>query len=169
MIPLLRSQKPCNTIPNSAGTKTLKAMNKIIFNLEEKINLIWSQLRYFLSDLKGGRFSFLRNLEVLNSGIKSVNNIWNLRRVWNWITPKIFVLSVRCLRLWEMTFQISYYKKHARFFTYDDSLIVQSRPNPHTQNFSPPNFSILNEHPISKFSPYKYYQKKLKENPKEEA
>ena len=39
------------------------------------------------------------------------------------------------------------------------SPIVQSRPNPHTQNFSPPNFSILNELPISKFSPYKYYQK----------
>ena len=29
---------------------------------------------------------FFRNLEVLNPGIKSVKNIWNLKQVW--ITPK---------------------------------------------------------------------------------
>ena len=29
---------------------------------------------------------FIRNLEVLNPGIKSVQNIWNLKQVW--ITPK---------------------------------------------------------------------------------
>ena len=29
---------------------------------------------------------FFRNLEVLNSAIKSVKNLWNLRQVW--ITPK---------------------------------------------------------------------------------
>ena len=31
---------------------------------------------------------FFRNLEVLHLGIKSVKNIWNLKRVW--ITPKSF-------------------------------------------------------------------------------
>ena len=30
--------------------------------------------------------SFFRNLKVLNPGIKSVKNIWNLKQVW--ITPK---------------------------------------------------------------------------------
>ena len=30
--------------------------------------------------------NFFRNLEVLNPGIKSVKNIWNLKQVW--ITPK---------------------------------------------------------------------------------
>ena len=50
---------------------------------KQTINLIWS-LRYFLPHLKAGRF--FRNLEVLNPGIKSVKNLWNLKRIW--ITPK---------------------------------------------------------------------------------
>ena len=61
--------------------------------------------------------SFFRNLEVLNPGIKSVKNIWNLKQVW--ITPKSLShfhsfcqVFIKKIHSWGMIFQISYYKIH---------------------------------------------------------
>ena len=57
--------------------------------------------------------SFFRNLEVLNPGIKSVKNVWNLKQVW--ITPKslshfhsFWQVFIK-IRSGGMIFQISYY------------------------------------------------------------
>ena len=71
-------------IPSSVWMKELKAMNMLkqrrgSFQCGGKdgLNL---KLTFFIMA------GFFRNLEVLNPGIKSVKNIWNLKQVW--ITPK---------------------------------------------------------------------------------
>ena len=65
-------------------TKELKAMNTLKQSRDnfqcggkDELNL---KLTFFIMA------SFFRNLEVLNPGIKSVKNVWNLKQVW--ITPK---------------------------------------------------------------------------------
>ena len=68
-------------IANNVWTKELKAMNMLKQRRDEKMNFIWTlpfllQSNYFSDNY----------LEVLNPGIKSVKNIWNLKQVW--ITPK---------------------------------------------------------------------------------
>ena len=71
-------------IPNNVWTKELKAMNMLKqcrdnfqYGGKDELNL---KLTFFITA------GFFRNLEVLNPGIKSVKNIWNLKQVW--ITPK---------------------------------------------------------------------------------
>ena len=71
-------------IPNFVWTKELKAMNMLKQRRDsfqcggkDELNL---KLTFFIMD------SIFRNLELLNPGIKSVKNIWNLKQVW--ITPK---------------------------------------------------------------------------------
>ena len=71
-------------ILNSVWTKELKAMNMLKqcrdnfqYGGKDELNL---KLTFFITA------GFIRNLEVLSPGIKSVQNIWNLKQVW--ITPK---------------------------------------------------------------------------------
>ena len=71
-------------IPSSVWTKELKAMNlskqrrdNFQSGGKDELNL---KLTFFITA------GFFRNLEVLNPGIKSVKNNWNLKQVW--ITPK---------------------------------------------------------------------------------
>ena len=64
-------------IPNSVWTKELKAMNmqsrdNFQSGGKNELNL---KLTFFIM------VGFFRNLEVLNPGIKSVKNIWNLKQV----------------------------------------------------------------------------------------
>ena len=71
-------------IPNGVWTKELKATNMLKqhrdnFQYGGKDEL-YLKLTFFITAV------FFRNLEVLNPGIKSVKNIWNLKQVW--ITPK---------------------------------------------------------------------------------
>ena len=71
-------------IPNNVWTKELKAMNMLKqcrdnFQCVGKDEL-YLKLTFFIT------VRFFRNLEVLNPGIKSVKNIWNLKQVW--ITAK---------------------------------------------------------------------------------
>ena len=71
-------------IPNGVWTKELKATNMLKqhrdnFQYGGKDEL-YLKLTFFITA------GFFRNLEVLNPGIKSVKNIWNLKQVW--ITPK---------------------------------------------------------------------------------
>ena len=67
-------------IPNSVWTKELKGMNLLkqrVDNFQsggkDELNL---KLTFFITAV------FFRNLEVLNPGIKSVKNNWNLKQVW---------------------------------------------------------------------------------------
>ena len=73
-----------NAIPSSVWTKELKAMNLLRqcrdnfqSGGKDELNL---KLTFFITA------GFFRNLEVLNPGIKSVKNIWNLKQ--DWITPE---------------------------------------------------------------------------------
>ena len=73
-----------NAIPSSVWTKELKAMNLLRQRRDnfqsggkDELNL---KLTFFITA------GFFRNLEVLNPGIKSVKNIWNLKQ--DWITPE---------------------------------------------------------------------------------
>ena len=71
-------------VPSSVWTKELKGMNLLKQRGDnfqsggkDELNL---KLTFFITA------GFFRNLEVLNPGIKSVKNNWNLKQVW--ITPK---------------------------------------------------------------------------------